>query len=70
METLKSYDFIDQVKCDTGEHLTDDTIVYLGGDEMKTVLQDGKQVLLVKKKMNGAATDRWVTLTKQEVKIY
>jgi len=68
--TLKSYDFIDLVKCDTGEILADDTMVIFGGDEMKTVLQDGKQVLLVKRKVNGVKPFDWITLTKQEVKIY
>ena len=67
---LKSYDFIDAVKSDTGETLPDDTLVYFGGDEQKTVLQDGKQVLPAKRSANGSDPAKWTTLTKQEVKIY
>jgi hypothetical protein len=70
VSTLKSYDFIDLVRCETGEFLSDDTMVFFGGEELKTVLQDGKQVLLVKRKSNGSKPSHWITLTKQEVKKY
>ena len=68
--SLTSHDFIDSVRCQTGEFLADDTIICFGGEELKTVLQEGKQVLLVKRKTNGSEPGHWITLTKQEVKIY
>ena len=67
---LKAYDFIDAVKSETGETLPDDELIYLGGDEQKTILQDTKQVLLVKRGSNGSGRMKWTTLTKQQVKIY
>jgi hypothetical protein len=70
VSTLTSYDFIDLVRCENGAFLTDDTTVFFGGEELKTVLQNGKQVLLVKRTSNGSKPGFWITLTKQEVKIY
>jgi len=70
VSSLTAYDFIDWVRCENGALLTDDTPVFFGGEEVKTVLQNGKQVLLVKRKSNGAKPGHWTTLTKQEVKIY
>lgn len=70
VSTLISYDFIDSVRDETGAYLADDTMVFLGGDELKTILKDGKQVLLVKRKANGSKPGQWITLTKPEVKIY
>jgi hypothetical protein len=70
VKVLRTHRFIDEVKSETGEILTDDTTVFFGGDEQKTVLLDGKQVLLVKKTLEDAGPSGWVTLTKQEVKRY
>ncbi len=70
VKALRSHRFIDAVKSETGETLTDDTIVFFGGDEQKTVLQDAKQVLLVKKTPQDSMYSGWATLTKQEVKRY
>ncbi len=70
VKELKSYPFIDTVKSETGEILSDETTVLFGGDELKPVLQDAVQVLLVKKAENGSGSIKWKTLTKQQVKIY
>ncbi|MBA4369336.1 MAG: hypothetical protein C0403_17055 [Desulfobacterium sp.] len=70
VKALRSNRFIDAVKSETGETLTDDTVVFLGGDEQKTVLLDAIQVLLVKKIPQGIRSSGWATLTKQEVKRY
>ncbi len=70
VKVLRTHRFIDAVRSETGEILTDDTTVFFGGDEQKTVLQDGKQVLLVKKMLQGERVLDWTTLTKQEVKKY
>ena len=68
--TLKGYDFIDAVKGDSGETLSDDEYIYFGADEQKTVQQDSKQVLLVKRSSNESGRVQWTTLTKQQIKIY
>ncbi len=70
VKELRSYGFVDSVKGENGEIFTDDEIVLFGGDEFKPVLQDSKQVVLVKKAENGSNGAKWKTLTKQEVKVY
>ena len=70
VSTLTSYDFIDWVRAENGAFLTDDTPVFFGGEKVKTVLQKGKQVLLVKRKSNGSEPGHGTTLTKQEMKVY
>ena len=69
VKTLKTYPFIDAVRSETSETLSDDACVFLGGDQQKTVWQDARQVLLVQN-MNGRALPRWTTLTKEQVKKY
>jgi hypothetical protein len=62
---LTAHSFIDRVRSEKGIPLSPETVVSFGGDELKLVLQDGLQVLLVKEDGDG-----WKTLTKQEVKKY
>lgn len=65
VEKLTAYPFIDTVQSETGQQLSSESIVVFGGDELKLVLKDGRQVLLVKEDGDG-----WRTLTKEEVKRY
>lgn len=62
---LTSHPFIDIVRSEKGSLLSPETAVRFGGDELKFVLLDGQQVLLVTEDGKG-----WRTLTKQEVKKY
>ena len=64
VRTLKSHDFIDLVRCENGELLTDEPTVSFGSEALKTVLQDGKRVLLVKRESTGSKPGHWITLTK------
>ncbi len=70
VKELKSYSFFDSVKSETGEILHDDSLIMFGGYEMKPVLQDSKQVLLVERVSDESETIKWKTLTKQQVKRY
>ncbi|MBT7697710.1 MAG: hypothetical protein HN737_09920, partial [Desulfobacterales bacterium] len=70
VKSLKSHSSIDVVKSEDGETLSDETIVIIGGDELKPVLQDAKQVILVEKVVNISGSIKWETLTKQQVKNY
>ena len=63
---LTVHSFIDIVRSEaTGEALSPETVVRFGGDELKLVLKDGRQTLLVREDDGG-----WRTLTKEEVKRY
>ncbi len=70
VKELKSYGFIDEVKSETGETIPDETMVLFGGDEIKPVLQEAKQVILVKEAEKLSDNFKWQTLTKKQVKIY
>ncbi len=71
VQALTAYPFIDVVQIKTGEALTGETIIRLGGDKLKTILKNGKQVLPVtENKNNPEDSIKWRTLTKQEVKQY
>jgi len=65
VEALTAYPFIDVVQSEKGNRLSPETMIRFGGDELKLVLQNGRQVLLVTEDSTG-----WRTLTKQEVKKY
>lgn len=66
VEALTVHPFIDVVQSEQeSRRLSPETEVRFGGDELKLVLQNGLQVLLVSEDGDG-----WRTLTKQEVKKY
>ncbi len=66
VKELTMHPFIDVVQSEQdGLRLSPETVVSFGGDELKLVLQNGGQALLVKG--NG---DGWRTLSKKEVKKY
>lgn len=67
VKELTAHPFIDGVQHETGEILPDDALVQFGGDELKIVLQNGKQCLLV---THTGGDVPWRTLTKKEVKRY
>jgi hypothetical protein len=62
---LSAHTFIDTVQSETGAPLSPESMVRFGGDELKLVLKDGRQALLVTEEGGG-----WRTLTKEEVKRY
>ncbi|GAB6097052.1 hypothetical protein JCM14469_33060 [Desulfatiferula olefinivorans] len=65
VKDLVAYPFIDSIQSESGEVLSEDTLVRLGGDELKLILKNGRQVLPVTRTPSG-----WKTLTKKEVKKY
>lgn len=65
VEELTAHPFIDMVQSETGSLLSPEIVVRFGGDELKLVLQTGRQVLLVTEDGVG-----WRTLSKREVKKY
>ena len=66
VEALTAHPFIDVVRSERGgTPLSPEAEVIFGGDELKLVLQDNLQVLLVTEAGSG-----WRTLSKQEVKKY
>lgn len=70
VKELCAQDPVDQIRTETGEVLSGDTIVQLGDDRIKTVFKDGKQMILT---TGVAASDSaccWRTLTKKEAKRY
>lgn len=70
VDTLISHPFIDVVMDENGTALPPDTPIQFGGDELKTVLKNHCQVLLVRPAEPHDAEASYVTLTKREVKIY
>jgi len=62
---LTAHPFIDAVQSETGQPLSPQTMVRFGGDELKLVLKNGRQTLLITEDGEG-----WRTLTKEEVKRY
>ncbi|MBU1170988.1 MAG: hypothetical protein KKD44_15630 [Proteobacteria bacterium] len=71
VKDLTSHGFIQGVQSETGEILSNDASVLLGGDELKTVLQGGRQIVLVTQMEKDTEGKRvWRTLTKKEVKRY
>lgn len=68
VKKLCANEFIDAVKTTNGENIGADITVVLGGDKLKTVFQDSKQVVLVSKNNSDSTNIFWKTLTKQEVK--
>lgn len=62
---LIAHPFVDTVQSEGGQTLFPESVVRFGGDELKLVLKDGRQTLLVTEDDGG-----WRTLTKAEVKRY
>lgn len=67
---LCSHDFIDSVRSEDGAPLSGETRLILGDDKIKTVFQEGKQVVLAAGHPNAAGNTGWTTLTKKDVKRY
>ncbi len=70
VKELCAYDFIDSVRSEAGKIIKDDTIIVIGDDKIKPVLQDFQQVVLVAETKDGLNNIIWKTLSKSQVKKY
>ena len=61
---------MDTVKCLEEGHILDENDLVMLGETVKTVLLDGKAVLLVSPMMLGDDQVQWVTCSKNQLKDY
>ncbi|MFH1154234.1 MAG: hypothetical protein V1793_10490 [Pseudomonadota bacterium] len=69
VQELCSHRFIDRIQTRDGRILEQDQQVSLGGDTVKTIHRDGLQVVIVDEIQPVNGNPRWVTLTKEAVKL-
>ncbi len=65
---LRAHPFIDAVVTDTGERLADDTPIIFAEETIKTVLQQGVQVVPVARIQGQGTAPTWTTLKKKAMK--
>ena len=70
VKKLCSYDFIDSARAVDGEVLGQNENLLMGGDRIKTVMQDHEQVVIVSEFKDKTGLYRWKSLTKEEIKAY
>ncbi|MGI6487828.1 MAG: hypothetical protein GX964_09505 [Syntrophomonadaceae bacterium] len=67
---IRSQAWVDTVKCLEEGHILDENDLVMLGETVKTVLLDGKAVLLVSPMMLGDDQVQWVTCSKNQLKDY